>query len=72
MVDNETNITTINEEDRTFIHALVSLSPEKKTLVKGILIGINLQEKSENVFERDQSITGRQLTLMEYASEKIV
>ncbi len=72
MVDNETNITTINEEDRTFIHALVSLSPEKKTLVKGILIGINLQEKSENVFERDQPVTGRQLTLMEYASEKIV
>lgn len=72
MVDNETNITTINEEDRTFIHALVSLSSEKKTLVKGILIGINLQEKPENVFERDQSITGRQLTLMESASEKIV
>lgn len=72
MVDNETNITTINEDDRTFIHALVSLSPEKKTLVKGILIGINLQEKPKNVFECDQTITGRQLTLMEYGNEKII
>lgn len=51
MITNETNVTTVNEEDITFIRELMSLSSEKKTLVKGILIGINLQGKQEAVFE---------------------
>lgn len=45
MVTKETNVTTVREEDRTFIRALMSLSPEKKILVQGILIGMDLQEK---------------------------
>lgn len=52
MVIKETNVTTVREEDRTFIRALVSLSPEKKNLVKGILIGMNLQEKPATVAAR--------------------
>lgn len=45
MLTREANVTTVQEEDRTFIRALVSLSPEKKILIQGILIGMNLQEK---------------------------
>lgn len=46
IVDKETNVTIVREEDRVFIRALMSLSPEKRILVKGILIGMDLQEKS--------------------------
>lgn len=49
MVIKETNVTTVHEEDKAFIRALMSLSPEKKILVKGMLIGMNLQEKPETV-----------------------
>lgn len=49
MVTKETNVTTVREEDRTFIRSLMSLSPEKKILVKGILIGMDLQEKPATV-----------------------
>lgn len=52
MADNEKNVTIVHEEDRTFIRALMSLSPEKKTLVKGILIGIDLQEKPATIADR--------------------
>lgn len=48
MVTKETNVTTVQEEDRTFIRALMSLSPEKKILVKGILIGMDLQKEPEH------------------------
>lgn len=42
----ETNVTTVHEEDRTFIRFLRSLSIEKKILINGILIGLELQEQS--------------------------
>lgn len=45
MFARETNITTVHEEDRMFIRSLASLSPEKQNLVKGILIGMGLQEQ---------------------------
>ena len=45
MVIKETNVTNVHEEDRNFIRALMSLSPEKKILVKGILLGMDVQEK---------------------------
>lgn len=48
----ETNIMTIQEEDRTFIRELALLSHEKKMLVKGILIGMDLQEKPETAIAR--------------------
>lgn len=48
----ETNVITVHEEDRTFIRALTSLSPEKKILVKGILIGMDLQENPTTVAAR--------------------
>lgn len=52
IVTKETNVTTVHEEDRTFIRALMSLSTEKKILVKGILIGMDLQEKPATVAAR--------------------
>lgn len=52
MITKETNVTTVREEDKTFIRALMSLSPEKKILVKGILIGMDLQEKPATVAAR--------------------
>lgn len=45
MADKEKNITTVNDEDKTFIRALISLPTEKQILVKGILIGLDLQDK---------------------------
>ena len=48
MAIKEANVTTVNEADRTFIRSLMSLSPEKKILVKGILIGMDLQEKPDS------------------------
>ena len=45
MADKEKNFTTVHYEDKLFIRAITSLSPEKKILVKGILIGLDLQEK---------------------------
>ena len=45
MADKEKNVTKVRDEDKNFIRAIVSLSPEKKTLIKGILIGLDLQEK---------------------------
>ena len=52
MLTREMNVTTVREEDRTFIRALTSLSPEKKILVKGILIGMDLQENPATVAAR--------------------
>ena len=52
MAIKEANVTTVNEADRTFIRSLMSLSPEKKILVKGILIGMDLQEKPAIVAAR--------------------
>jgi len=42
----ENNITTVCEEDKDFIRALMELPKDKKILVQGILIGLDLQEKS--------------------------
>ena len=49
MAIKETNVTTVHEEDKMFIRALKSLPTEKKILVKGILIGMDLQEGQEAV-----------------------
>lgn len=39
------NITTVSEEDRKFIQDISKLSKEKKDLVKGIVIGLQLEEQ---------------------------
>lgn len=42
---NEKNITTVRDEDKSFIRVIMSLPPEKKNLIQGIIIGLDLQEK---------------------------
>jgi ribosomal protein S17 len=43
---NEENITKVRDGDKVLIRAFEQLSPEKKFLVKGFLIGIGLQDKT--------------------------
>lgn len=45
MAIKETNVTTVHTEDRDFIRALVALPAEKQILIKGIIIGLDLQGK---------------------------
>ena len=72
MLDAEKNVVDVREEDRDFIRALMLISHEKKILLQGILIGMDLQESQEVMEKHNQNAEARQLTLMEYASEKIV
>lgn len=66
MLDAEKNVVDVREEDKDFIRALTLISPEKKLLLKGILIGMGLQERPVP----GQPIAGRQMTLMEYSGGK--
>lgn len=45
MADKETNVTKVRDEDKNFIKRIMSLPPEKKVLIQGIMIGLDLQEK---------------------------
>ena len=49
MDDKEKNVTTVSYEDENFIRVLMSLSPEKKLIAQGILIGMNIQNNQEGV-----------------------
>ena len=42
---NEKNVTTVRDEDKSFIRVIMSLPQEKKNLNQGIIIGLDLQEK---------------------------
>lgn len=37
---NEKNVTTVRDEDKSFIRVIMSLPPEKKNLIQGIIIGL--------------------------------
>ena len=39
------NVTVVKKEDRAFIRSLMALAPEKKVLIQGIIIGLDLQER---------------------------
>lgn len=54
MSDKEKNITIVNSEDRNLIQVLMSLSPEKQFLVKGIIIGMETQEKLNKTDSSDE------------------
>lgn len=47
MDEKEKNVTKVSNEDKNFIRVLMSLSPEKKLIAQGILIGMNIQDKQE-------------------------
>lgn len=44
-MSNDQNITNVRDEDKSFLRAMAELSPEKKVLFEGILIGIKLQKE---------------------------
>ena len=44
MENSENNITTVCDEDKNFIRTLLELPNDKKVLVYGILIGLDLKE----------------------------
>lgn len=66
MLNAEKNVVDVREEDRDFIRALTLISSEKKMLLKGILIGMGLQEEPIP----NKPLVGRQMTLMEYGGTK--
>ena len=39
------NVTMVRKEDKNFIRSMMSLPQDKKILIQGILIGLELQEK---------------------------
>lgn len=39
------NVTMVQKEDKAFIRSLMALTPEKKVLIQGIIIGLDLQER---------------------------
>ena len=54
---NEKNITTVRDEDKSFIRVIMSLPPEKKNLIQGIIIGLDLQEKQTATAARQAAST---------------
>ena len=48
----EKYVTTVRKEDKNFIRSMASLPQDKKILLQGILIGLELQEKQTTVAAR--------------------
>lgn len=46
-MNTDKNVMQVGEEDRAFIRYIMLLSPEKRSLIRGIIIGMNLQEKKD-------------------------
>ena len=43
-MSNEANITNVRKEDKDFIRVVTTLAPDKMALIKGIVIGMQLQD----------------------------
>lgn len=43
-MSNEANVTNVRDEDKEFIRVVANLTPDKMALIKGIVIGLQLQE----------------------------
>ena len=43
----EANITNVRKEDKEFIRNITRLPPDKVALIKGIVIGLQMQEKQK-------------------------
>lgn len=48
----EKNVTTVRDEDKNFIRAIMSLTPGKRNLIQGIIIGLDLQEKKASTADK--------------------
>ncbi len=47
----ENNIIIVTEEDRELIQKMITLPDDKKILIKGIMIGLNLKDLQELTFK---------------------
>lgn len=58
------NVTMVHKEDKNFIRSMMSLSQDKKILIQGILIGLELQEKqaaSTSTYSQEADCNRRQM-----------
>ena len=57
-MSNEANVTNVRDEDKEFIRVVANLAPDKMALIKGIVIGLQLQEgqPSKTVAEKEESL----------------
>lgn len=55
MSDKEKNVTVVNPEDKKFIQVLMSLSTEKQFFIKGIILGMETQERLDTTLELDSN-----------------
>lgn len=44
IMNNDSNVANVREEDKEFIRVVTALEPENLNLIKGIVIGLQLQE----------------------------
>lgn len=56
MADKEKRLAFIDEEEQDFLYALSSLPTEKKILIKGIIIGMELRKPSDQAGERRMAV----------------
>lgn len=56
MADKEKKVAFINEEEQDFLYTLASLPNEKKILIKGIMIGMELRRPPEQDGDRRMAV----------------
>ncbi len=56
MADKEKKLVFINEEEQELFHAFASLPAEKKILIKGIMIGLEMRKPTAQSVERQQAV----------------
>jgi len=47
---NKTNILNVDKADKEFISACITLQPDELILIKGIIIGLQLQEQQQTKY----------------------
>ena len=47
IMDNAQNVTAVDDKDKNFIKELLPLPPEKKALMQGIMIGLDIKQKEK-------------------------
>lgn len=45
MSNSEANVLNVREEDKDFIRLVATLTPDERALIKGVVIGLQLQEE---------------------------
>ena len=53
MNNSDRNVINVREEDKEFIKMVSQLSTEKVALIKGVVIGLQIQENEQKQIERN-------------------